>query len=499
MEITPERIRQLLFPKSLAVIGATNYFGKWGQFITSNIVAGGFDGPIYPINPRADRLFGVKCYKSILDVPADVDLAFVTIPVQKVMDVLLECGQKGVNSIVMITSGFGETGEEGKRLQRMVVEYCSSKGILLVGPNTMGIISPYRGLFATGPHTRPKKGAVAFVSQSGNLGNQLVFWATQQGIGISMFVGSGNEAMVNYRHFLEYLEMDPHTEIIVLYIEELGKARAFVELAQRITEKKPILLLKGGRTASGGKTALTHTGALAGENKVLGKAMKQAGVIMVNIPTELLELSAAFSSVPFPKGNKVGVVTLGGGWGVVTSDLLEEMGFVLPELPKEVVDKIGKYLPPFWSKINPVDLVGTRDPDAPLVAVEELVKLEEIDAVIVLGIVGRKEVVDLLLKSMREVDPDTPPEFLKRVEDFSAEYEEHFARKMVEFMEVYQKPIIGVSLTTSVSGMVREVPGSKYKALFYQSPEQAVRGLRAILQYEMRRNHRMPLSPISDL
>jgi len=499
MEITPDRIRQLLFPKSVAVIGATNYFGKWGQLIISNIVAGGFAGPIYPINPRAETLFGLKCYKSILDVPEDLDLVFIAIPAEKVMDVLLECSHKGVKSIVMITSGFGETGEEGKSLQKRVVEYCSSKNMLLVGPNTMGIISPYRGLFATGPHTRPKKGSVAFVSQSGNLGNQLVFWATQQGIGISMFVGSGNEAMVTYRNFLEYLEQDPHTEIIVLYLEELGKGREFVKLANGITKNKPILFLKGGRTASGAKAALTHTGALAGENKVLGKAMKQAGVIMVNIPSELLELSAAFSSVPFPKGNRVGVVTLGGGWGVVTSDLLEEMGFVLPELPKDVIDKIGKYLPPFWSKTNPVDLVGTRDPDAPVVAVEELIKLKEIDAIIVLGIVGRKEVVDLLLKSVSEVDPDTPPEFLKKVEDFSAQYEEYFGKKMVEFMEVYQKPIIGVSLTTSVSGMVREVGGCKYKALFYQSPEQAVRGLKAILEYEMRRNQSMPLSPMSDL
>lgn len=484
MQIEPKDIETLLFPRSVAVIGATRRFGKWGQFITSNILAGNFNGPVYPINPNEEMLFGQRCHKSILDVPGDVDLVFITIPAEKVMGALEECAQKRVKAIVMITSGFGETGEEGKRLQREIVDFLEKERILLVGPNTMGLISPYAGLYATGPHTRPKKGNVAFVSQSGNLGNQLVFWATQQGIGISMFVGSGNEAMCNYRHFLQYLEKDPRTQIIVLYLEEIGDGKEFLRLARRITRQKPILLLKGGRTRTGGKAAATHTGAVAGESRVLSKVLRQAGIIEVFIPSELLELSAAFSSVPLPRGNRIGIVTLGGGWGVVTSDLCEEMGLVVPELPQEIVNTIGRYLPDFWSKANPVDLVGTRDPEAPLVAVEELLKWEGCDAVIVLGIVGRKEVVDLLVDSAKRIDPDTPPEFLDRVDEFAEQYEEMFARRMAEFMELYQKPVIGVSLTTSGKKIVREFEDIKYKGVFYQSPEQAVRSLRRLLEYK---------------
>ncbi|MFN3535161.1 MAG: acetate--CoA ligase family protein [Desulfatiglandales bacterium] len=487
MEISYNDIEALLFPRSVAVIGATNYFGKWGQLITSNIVAGNFRGPIYPVNPHKEYLFGLKCYKSILEVPDKVDLVFVTIPAQRVMEVLKECAQKGVRSVVMITSGFGETGKEGKRLQREMVEFLEREGILLVGPNTMGLISPYADLYATGPHTRPKKGNVAFVSQSGNLGNQLVFWATQQGIGISMFVGSGNEAMTTYRDFLSYLERDPRTRIIVLYLEEIGDGRDLLSTAKRVTQEKPILLLKGGRTKAGGKAAATHTGAVAGENRVFRGALRQAGIIDVSIPSELLELSAAFSSVPLPKGNRIGIVTLGGGWGVVTSDLCEEMGLLVPEIPEEIVRTIGRYLPDFWSKSNPVDLVGTRDPNAPLVAVEELLRWEGIDAVIVLGIVGRKEVVDLLVDSAKRIDPDTPPEFLKRVDDFAQNYEASFALRMVEFMEAYEKPVIGVSLTTSGEKIVREFEGKRYRGVFYQSPEQAVRSLKRMLEYKERR------------
>lgn len=485
MEITPKHIEALLFPRSVAVVGATRRFGKWGQFITSNIVAGNFKGPIYPINPKEESLFGLRCYRTVLEVPGEIDLVFITVPADKVMEVLKDCAKKAVRSIVMITSGFGETGEEGKRLQAEVVKFLEDNKIVLVGPNTMGLISTYAGLYATGPHTRPKKGSVAFVSQSGNLGNQLVFWATQQGIGISMFVGSGNEAMANYRHFLEYLEEDPRTKIIVLYLEEIGDGRKFVEISKRITPKKPILLLKGGRTKTGGKAAATHTGAVAGESRVLGSVLRQAGIIEVSLPTELLELSAAFSSLPLPKGNRVGIVTLGGGWGVVTSDLCEEMGLVVPDIPEHIVRAIGRYLPDFWSKANPVDLVGTRDPDAPIVAVEELLKWEGVDSVIVLGIVGRKEVVDLLVDSARLIDPETPPEFLRRVDEFAEQYEEMFARKMAEFMEIYQKPVVGVSLTTSQEKMVKEFENLTYKGVFYQSPEQAVRSLKRMLDYRL--------------
>ncbi len=479
-----EALKTVLYPGSVAVIGASRRFGKWGQLISTNILAGGFGGSVYLVNPRESSMFGMPCYGNVKDIPGKVDTAFITVPAELVMGVLRDCAEKGITGVVMITSGFGETGEEGQALQREVVEFCERNRLILIGPNTMGFMSPYVQLFATGPHFRPKKGKIAFVSQSGNLGNQLIYWATQQGIGVSLFVGSGNEAMLNYRHYLRFLEREPNTEIIVLYIENIGDGKEFLEIAKGITPYKPIILLKGGRTLAGGRAASTHTGAMAGENRVFSHACKQAGVILVDVSSELLQVSAAFTALPLPKGNKVGIVTLGGGWGVVTADLCEQAGLILPPLKKETVDEISKYLPPFWSKANPVDLVGSRDPDVPIVAVEELLKSPEIDAVITLGIVGRAEVVDFLVDSTRKTDKETPDTFLKRVQEFAREYEEMYSGKMVELMERYEKPVLGVTLTTTERGILKEFQGSRYSALFYQTPEQAVNALSKLLAYK---------------
>ena len=321
-----ESLGSIFSPKNVAVIGASKNFGKWGQLILSNIVAGGFQGGVFPLNPRDKEIFGLKVYKQMEDVPEPVDLVFITTPARLVLSVLEDCGRHGAKGAVIITSGFSEQDDSGKKLEKQMVELCVQNRLAIIGPNTMGIICPYAGLFATGTHTRPRKGSVAFISQSGNLGNQLIYWAEQQGIGISLFVGSGNEAMLSCTDYLEYLEKDPHTGIIVLYLESVDNGPEFIETARRINVKKPIIVLKGGRTDAGRAAAASHTGSMSGENAIFRAACRQAGVLDVRVPTELLDLSAAFSSLPLPKGNRVGIVTLGGGWGVVTADECNERG-----------------------------------------------------------------------------------------------------------------------------------------------------------------------------
>jgi len=290
---------------------------------------------------------------------------------------------------VIITSGFSESDQAGKALEQEIVRIGQKKEMFIIGPNTMGIIAPYADLFATGAHSRPRKGSVAFISQSGNLGNQLTHWADQQGIGISLFVGSGNEAMITCPDYLEYLEHDPHTRIIILYIESVGHGGRFMEVATRVNRKKPVIILKGGTTEAGRTAAASHTGSMSGEDAIFRGACRQAGILNARVPSELLNLSAGFSSLPLPKGNRVGIVTLGGGWGVVTADQCNDRGLVVPPIPNHMVEAIGRHLPPFWSKGNPVDLVGTRDLDAPIVAMQELAKWDGVDAVMVLGDVGR--------------------------------------------------------------------------------------------------------------
>ncbi|MBN2033586.1 MAG: CoA-binding protein [Deltaproteobacteria bacterium] len=470
-------------PRSVAVVGASSSFGKWGQMIFSNIVAGHFPGKIFPVNPREEMIFGLPVFRRIQDIPEPVDLAIICTPAETVVGVLEGCGEKGVKAAVVITSGFGETGEAGKVMERGIVALCRSKGILLVGPNTMGILCPRSGLFATGTHTRPRKGKVAFVSQSGNLGNQLIHWAEQQGVGVSLFVGSGNEAMITCPDYLEYLEQDSDTRIIILYIENINRGKRFFEVAKRVNRVKPVILLKGGRTEAGSLASASHTGAMGGNLTIFRAACRQAGLLEVYVPSELLDLSAGFSSLPLPKGNRVGIVTLGGGWGVVTADECNERGLLVPRLPDRIIESIGRYLPPFWSKSNPVDLVGTQNPDAPLVAVEELLKWDGVDAVIGLGIVGRIELLRLLIQSTREVDRSKPSELLDQMENTLREYEERYATRIVEFMEVYEKPVLGVSLTMTEKGTVRPIPGKRYDAVFYQTPESAVNVLSRMCRY----------------
>lgn len=477
------RLATVLNPKSVAVVGASSTFGKWGQLILSNIVAGRFQGPIYPVNPKNQTIFGLPVYQSILETPDPPDLAFITTPASTTAAILDDCAKKGVKGVVLITSGFSESDQAGKDLERRIVGLCREKDLTMIGPNTMGIIRPHCGLFATATHARPHNGPVAFISQSGNLGNQVIHWAGLQGIGISLFLGSGNEAMVNCTDYLEYLEEDPHTGIVLLYVESVNEGRRFLDVVRRLNRRKPVIVLKGGRTPAGQVAAASHTGSLGGDDAIFSAVCSQAGLLNVQAPSELLDLSAGISSLPLPKGNRVGIVTLGGGWGVVTADGCNQRGLTVPQIPEDIVENIGRYLPPFWSKGNPVDLVGTRDLEIPMVAVEELLKWDGIDAVISLGIVGRIEAVRLLIRSTRDADKDASPEFLDQMDRLSQDYEKKYVARIVEMMETYEKPVIGVSLARTDEGTVRPVAGARYSGVFYQAPENAVNVLSRMVAY----------------
>jgi acyl-CoA synthetase (NDP forming) len=289
--------------------------------------------------------------------------------------------------------------------------------------------------------------------------------------------------MLSCVDYMEYLERDPHTRIIIVYLETLRHGRAFMETAKRVNKKKPVIVLKGGRTEAGRTASASHTGAMGGEITFFNAACRQAGLLNVTVPSELLDLSGAFSSLPLPKANRVGIVTLGGGWGVVTADECNEKGLLVPPLPDRIISAIGKYLPPFWSRGNPVDLVGTRDLEVPLVAVEELLKWDGIDTVISLGILGRLAFIRQLVRSTRQVDASQQPEFLERIASLGEEYEKKYLSRLAELMEIYGKPVLAVSLSKGDEGMVRPVQGKKYAPVIYQTPEDAVNVVARMVAY----------------
>ena len=482
--VEPARTGSIFHPKSVAFVGASSQFDKWGHMLFTNVLAGGFKGRIHLVNPKSKTIAGRPVYKSVTDIPESVDLAVVTVPAARVLKLLPEFKAKGIKNMVLITAGFGETGPEGKDLEKRLVEEARANDVLILGPNTMGICNPHHNFHCLGSHARPKPGSTAFVSQSGNMGVQLLSFAEQQGIGIRAFAGSGNEAMLTIEDTLDAFVRDEFTNTVLLYIESVKNGRRFYESARKVGGIKPVVVLKGGRTEAGKQAAASHTGAMASNIRVFDAACRQAGIILADQPMDLLDLSASFSSLPLPKGPRVAIMTLGGGWGVVTSDLCNQYGLQVPSLSEDIIGRIDQLLPPFWSKANPVDLVGDTDPEVPIKVMSELLKWDGCDAVINLGIWGRRFSFKRLAEATLENDPEADPGAVGRIIKMISEFEDQYVKRLTMLMEEVNKPIIGVSLVTGQDDQtVIDVEGSKYKGIFFPSPERAVKALAEMCQY----------------
>ncbi|MBF0528209.1 MAG: acetate--CoA ligase family protein [Deltaproteobacteria bacterium] len=474
----------MFHPKSIALVGASGQFRKWGYTLLVNVLAGGFKGRIHLVNPKAERIAGRPVYKTVADIPEPVDLAVVTVPAASVLDLLPGLAAKGIKRVIMITSGFAETGPAGRKLEEAMVALARELGILILGPNMMGICNPHHHFYCLYSHTRPQPGSIAFFSQSGNMGMQLLTFAEQQGLGIRAFIGSGNEAMVTTEDALDAFFVDRYTSTLLMYLESVKSGRRFFEAARKVSRKKPIVVLKGGRSEAGAHAAASHTGALAGSIRVFDAACRQAGIIVANRPMDLLDLSAAFSSLPLPSGPRVAIMTLGGGWGVVTADLCNEFQLQIPRLSSEILDLFDNILPPFWSRANPVDMVGVADPTVPLKIMESLVAWDGCDAVINLGVIGWKITLAGMISAAKTVDPDADHQQLNELIQFMEKYETDYIAFQVDLMKRFQKPILGVSLVTGADNRtVFEVAGQPYKGVFFKTPERAVKALAEMWQY----------------
>ncbi len=484
LPIDPKSIGKLFYPKSIAFVGASAKIGKWGNMLFTNVAAGKYQGKIYLVNPQGGDIAGKEVFKSVTDIPNKIDLAVVTVPAEKVLSLIPELKKKGIKNVLLISSGFGEVGAEGKALEQELVKNARAAGILIFGPNTMGICNPYISLYCTGSHVRPKAGSTVLVTQSGNLGTQLLAFAAKEDIGIRAFGGSGNEAMITIEDTLDGFEVDELTKTVVLYIESIKNGQRFYESAKRVGRKKPVIVLKGGRTSAGANAAASHTGAMASDIKVFMAACRQAGIIQAENPMDLLDLSAAFSSLPLPKGNRVGLLTLGGGWGVVASDLCMENGLEIPKLSDEIISRINKLLPPFWSHANPIDVVGDMNTEIYMKILEELIQWSECDAIIHMGIIGRVIMIKSTLESGVAVDNKYNSKFVEdsvlRLENI----EKQTIEQAVRLMEKYKKPIIGVYLLNDdKTRTVTDVNGCKYNGINFITPERAVKALAKMYKY----------------
>ncbi|HSL09775.1 MAG TPA: GNAT family N-acetyltransferase [Actinomycetota bacterium] len=382
-------VRTFLRPRAVAVIGASREPGSIGGRLFRNLITQPFTGVVYPVNPKAPVVQGVTAFPSILDVPGDVDVAFVVVPAVFVNDVVRQCGEKGVRSLVVISSGFGEVGEEGLHLQEELVATCRAYGMRMIGPNCMGVTNsdPEVRLNGTFGTAWAPEGRVAFMSQSGALGLAVMNQAASLGMGLSSFVSVGNKADVSANDLLAYWDDDERTDVILLYMESFGNPRRFARLARRIGERKPVVVVKSGRSAAGQRAASSHTGALlAASDTTVDAVFRQHGVIRTDTLEEMFDVATLLVNQPVPEGPRVAIVTNAGGLGIQCADMCEARGLEVIELSDATVERLRSFLPAEASVGNPVDMIASATHEDYGRAIRTVAGDPDVDALIVIYI-----------------------------------------------------------------------------------------------------------------
>jgi acyl-CoA synthetase (NDP forming) len=464
-------LEALFAPRVIAIVGASEDIRKWGGSALRNLLDGGYRGVIYPVNPRGGTYFGLKGYASLDELPATPDLVLTAVGGAQVKGVLEACVRRGVRAAVVVTAGFAETGAAGAELEHEIARLASSGHLTLIGPNCIGLISNASSLHATGfAAVHPPQATMSFISQSGSIGPIVVSACQRLGVGIEKFVSVGNQAVVDAFAVLDYLADDPRTESIMMYLEGVGDGRRFFESARRATQKKPVVLLCGGRTEAGSRAAASHTAAMAGSAAVFAAAARQAGVVSCTTVEELVNLGACFAYLPLPRGGRVAVVTNGGGPGVLAADEVALTGLSLAALPAELIAALDELLPPFWSRRNPLDLVALGFGDVGLRAIELVTRCDAVDAVMAINFFGVPSTGEEAGKSRADGE----------FRGFDA-WEETYARRVVALMEETEKPIINVPdhpVRGSILGF-----GGRYAPVILPSPQAAARALDRMYWY----------------
>lgn len=435
-------------PASVAVIGASSKPHTIGFDITKNLLKYGYTGTIYPINPKDTEIQGLPAYKSVLDVPGDIDMAVIVINSKYVLSTIDQCNQKGIKGVVIISAGFKETGEAGKELETALVNKLNEYGMTCVGPNCLGVVNtdPAVKLDACFAETLPIRGDIGFVSQSGALGGGILNILKDLNIGFSQFISIGNQADVNADSAIEYWENVDDVKQILLYMESIADPQKFRTLATRTTKKKPIIALKAGRSAQGASAASSHTGSLAGADKAADALLKQSGVIREFSLQELFNTAKVFSHCPIPKGNRVAIVTNSGGPGIMCTDAVVEDGMQMAQLSEETKETLRSFLPAAASVKNPVDMIASAPLEHYKKTLETVLQDENVDMVVViyLPFLGLKDID--VAKAVMEIKAQNP-----------------------------SKPVVGVFMTTQ--DFFQKISEMEVNIPFFMFGEQAVEGL----------------------
>ena len=395
------RSNGLFSPKSVAVIGATDREGTVGRTVLENLCTGTFHGKVYAVNPKRTEVLGRRAYAKISDIPEKVDLAVVVTPAPTVPGVVGECVDAGVRAAVVISAGFKERGAEGAALELRVQEQLRRGTMRLVGPNCLGVMNPSLGMNATFAQDIARPGNVAFLSQSGALLTAILDWSFEEQVGFSAIVSTGSMLDVGWGDLIDFFGDDPATESILLYMESVGDARSFLSAAREVALRKPIIVIKAGRTAAASKAASSHTGALTGSDEVFDAALRRCGVLRVSSISDLFYMAEVLGKQPRPRGPKLTILTNAGGPGVLATDALLATGGELASISDASLKALNELLPPHWSHANPIDILGDADPERYSKALEIAAKDPNSDGLLV------------ILAPQGMTDPDAVAERLK--------------------------------------------------------------------------------------
>lgn len=446
---------KILKPKSVAVIGASTDPFKWGYMLLNAIRQSGFEGAIYPVNPRADEIQGLKCYHNVKDIGEPVDMALVVVPARFVPGVFQDLVDVGTKGAVVITSGFSETGEEGKRLIEETLRIAEGK-VRFIGPNCMGVTCSESKLSALMIPFLHEKGDVAFISQSGGYGLQLYIRASAMGVGIGKFISSGNESDLKGWNYLEYFGQDEDTKVIAMYIEGLKNGRKWFEAAKEVSKKKPIVAIKVGVTEAGSKAAASHTGSIAGSDKVYDAAFRQAGVIRAYDSAEMFDYVKGLLYCPLLQGPNIGIVSNSGGVAVETADRLVQNGLKVPTLSEEAQEEIKQLIPAFGNPKNPVDLTATLNMNSFLNVPDVVLKQPEIHGLIT---------ISLGTSIIKTMFPDVADEDLKGMYEW-------INNTLLNTYKKYDKPVVVIDPSADVAGESAKILEAA-RVPVYTTPERA--------------------------